>query len=125
MLEESAMEVFMCSSLPLTLSWCNILDDQDVYQRLGCPVTAKVRVCSGQFNNMVSAPENLVDGRISQTSMLNVLEKSLLVDFGQSFMLQTPPSSKIGMTMSSCAPQVIFESKLFGRDIWALGCTIF
>ncbi|KAK9492798.1 hypothetical protein V1508DRAFT_417535 [Lipomyces doorenjongii] len=79
-----------------------------VYHRLGCPVTVKVRIFSGELNNMVSAPEYPVESaNLSNLNSIWFTEKFLLVDFGESLMLQMPPSSNIGMTLSYCAPEDI------------------
>ncbi|KAK9372082.1 kinase-like domain-containing protein [Lipomyces chichibuensis] len=102
--------------------------DKVVYERLGFPVMDKVLLWSGELNNSVSAPEYLVEpANFSNIEYNCITKKVLLVDFGQSFMLQTPPPpNEVGFTMSYCAPEVYFERRMsVWSDIWALGCTIF
>ncbi|KAK9249401.1 protein kinase [Lipomyces tetrasporus] len=116
------------SNILIQLSHVDLWSDQDVYELLGFPVTDKVRLWSGELNNMVSAPKYLVEpADLSNLESKWFTEKALLVDFGQSFMLHSPPPrNEVGYTMSYCAPELYFEGKAsVWSDIWALGCTIF
>ncbi|KAK9368504.1 kinase-like domain-containing protein [Lipomyces kononenkoae] len=108
------------SNVLIQLASADEWTDQDVYQRLGYPVTAEVRLCSGGLNDLVSAPKYVVQSaRLPDLEPKWLTEKVVLVDFGQAFMLLTPPSAY-------APPEVIFDSKLsVWSDIWALGCTTF
>ncbi|KAK9321552.1 kinase-like domain-containing protein [Lipomyces orientalis] len=101
--------------------------DREVYELLGSPVTDKVRLFSGELNNMASAPEYVVEtANLSNLESIWFTDKIVLIDFSHSFMLQSPPPEDIAMTMSYCAPEVYFEGQAsVWSDIWALGCTIF
>ncbi|KAK9367894.1 kinase-like domain-containing protein [Lipomyces kononenkoae] len=50
------------SNVLIQLASADEWTDQDVYQRLGYPVTAEVRLCSGGLNDLVSAPKYVVRG---------------------------------------------------------------
>ncbi|KAK9247894.1 CMGC/SRPK protein kinase [Lipomyces tetrasporus] len=115
------------SNVLIQLAHVDTWSDQDVYELLGSPVTDRVRLFSGELNNMTSAPEYLVaPANLSNLESKWLAEKILLVDFGQSFMLQQPPHNDVGITMSYCAPEVYFDGKrTVWSDIWALGCMIF
>ncbi|KAJ8103489.1 kinase-like domain-containing protein [Lipomyces tetrasporus] len=95
------------SNVLIQLAHVDSWSDEDVYEQLGFPVTDK--------------PANLSNIEYKWST-----EKVLLVDFGQSFMLQTPPPrNEVGFTMSY-SPEVYFERKMsVWSDIWALGCAIF
>ncbi|KAK9343409.1 hypothetical protein V1522DRAFT_438222 [Lipomyces starkeyi] len=91
------------------IRWLDITD-RALYELLGSPVTDKVRLSSGELNNMASAPEYLVEPA-NQTLNLNGLLIKVLVDFSHSFMLQSPPPEDVAMTMSYCASEVYFDGK--------------
>ncbi|KAJ8096821.1 protein kinase [Lipomyces tetrasporus] len=114
------------SNVLIQLAHVDAWSDQDVYELLGSPVTDRVRLFSGELNNMTSAPEYLVaPANLPNLESKWLAEKILLVDFGQSFMLQQPHND-VGFTMSYCAPEVYFDGKrTVWSDIWALGCMIF
>ncbi|KAK9235190.1 protein kinase [Lipomyces kononenkoae] len=116
------------SNILIQLANVNSWSDKFVYERLGFPVMDKVLLWSGEPNESLSAPEHLVEpANLSDLEYNCIEEKVVLVDFGQSFMLQTPPPpNEVGFTMSYCAPEVYFERKMsVWSDIWSLGCTIF
>ncbi|KAK9234416.1 protein kinase [Lipomyces kononenkoae] len=115
------------SNVLIQLASADEWTDQDVYQRLGYPVPAEVRLCSGELNDLVSAPKYVVESaRLPDLESTWLTEKIVLVDFGQAFMLQTPPCGTAVLTVAYAPPEVIFESKLsVWSDIWALACTIF
>ncbi|KAJ8100841.1 protein kinase [Lipomyces tetrasporus] len=70
----------------IQLAHADLWSDQDVYELLGFPVTDEVRLWSGELNNMVSAPEYLVEpANLSSLESKCFTKKILLVDFGQSF----------------------------------------
>ncbi|KAK9333051.1 kinase-like domain-containing protein [Lipomyces starkeyi] len=116
------------SNILIQLAYVDSWSDKHVYELLGCPVTDEVLLWSGELNNLVCAPEYLVEpANLSKLESKWFTEKVLLVDFGQSFMLHSPPpQNEVGYTMSYCAPELYFERRAsVWSDIWALGCTIF
>ncbi|KAK9319816.1 kinase-like domain-containing protein [Lipomyces orientalis] len=115
------------SNVLIQLAHVDSWSDQDVYERLGFPVTAKVRAWSGELNDKPCAPDYLVESaNLSNLEYKWFTEKVLLVDFGQSFFLKTSSPNNVAITVSYFAPEVFFEEKAsVWSDIWALGCTIF
>ncbi|KAK9358957.1 kinase-like domain-containing protein [Lipomyces starkeyi] len=99
------------SNVLIQLAHADSWSDQYVYELLGLPVTDEVRLWSGELNNMVSAPEYLVEpANLSNHESKMFTEKVLLVDYGQSFILHSPlPQNEVGYTMSYCAPELYFE----------------
>ncbi|KAK9363900.1 kinase-like domain-containing protein [Lipomyces starkeyi] len=115
------------SNVLIQLAHVDSWSDRDLYELLGSPVTDKVRLSSGELNNMASAPEYLVEpANLANLESKWFTDKIVLVDCSHSFMLQSPPQEDIAMTMSYCAPEVYFDGNASAwSDIWALGCTIF
>ncbi|KAK9363133.1 kinase-like domain-containing protein [Lipomyces starkeyi] len=101
------------SNILIQLAYVDSWSDKDVYELLGCPVTDEVLLWSGELNNLVCAPKYLVEpANLSNLESKWFTEKVLLVDFGQSFMLHSPPPrNEVGYTMSYCAPELYFEGR--------------
>ncbi|KAK9374657.1 protein kinase [Lipomyces chichibuensis] len=115
------------SNILIQLAHVDSWSDHDVYERLGFPVTAKVRAWSGELNDKPCAPDYLVESaNLSNLEYKWFTERVILVDFGQSFFLQTSSAQNVAITVPYFAPEVFFEEKASNlADIWALGCMIF
>lgn len=98
--------------------------DEEVYERLGQPYKNAVHTLSGK-DPEPSAPTYVVEP-ISDIQAQYVTESILIIDFGQSFFLDSPPSDGVGTPWSYRAPEAIFDLKAsVHSDVWALACTIF
>ncbi|KAK9243571.1 kinase-like domain-containing protein [Lipomyces tetrasporus] len=85
------------SNVLIQLAHVDSWPDQDVYERLGFPVTTKVRAWSGELNDKSCAPEYLVE-----------------------------PANLSNLESKWFTEKAVFEGKAsVWSDIWALGCTIF
>ncbi|KAI9875252.1 MAG: hypothetical protein M1830_008708 [Pleopsidium flavum] len=72
-----------------------------------------------------SAPTYVVEV-MSEMNVQYLTESILIIDFGQSFFLRSPPHDGVGTPMGYCAPEVTFDLKASAcSDKWALACTIF
>ncbi|EKM76766.1 hypothetical protein AGABI1DRAFT_102163 [Agaricus bisporus var. burnettii JB137-S8] len=104
------------------------LSDAEVYAHLGDPETENVRTCDGQPPSP-HAPTMLVapvqNSKISDAALLQ--ENIVISDFGQSYIVASPPSSyEPGTVLNYQPPEARFEGRVgFETDIWALGCAIF
>jgi serine/threonine-protein kinase SRPK3 len=102
--------------------------DAQVYAYLGAPETENVRTRDGQPPGP-HAPAMLVAPiENSKISNAELLQESIVVgDFGQSYIVASPPSSyKPGTVLNYQPPEARFERRVgFEADIWALGCAIF
>lgn len=90
----------------------NTLSEEEIYNRLGHPVTDKIITISASEPGE-SAPKYLVQ----PCSFLNsefFSEEILLVDFGCMFSTDSPPTNlhDIPLTISYAAPEIIFDSKM-------------
>lgn len=95
-----------------------------MYERLGQPYKDAMHTLSGD-DPEPSAPTYVVEP-ISDIQAQYVTESILIIDFGQSFLLDSPPSGGVGTPWSYRAPEVIFDLKAsVHSDAWALACTIF
>ncbi|RDL38376.1 Kinase-like protein [Venustampulla echinocandica] len=113
------------SNLLFQLASINEWSEDEVCQRFGEPRKDLILTISGCEPGR-SAPRYLVES----ANLLDprfLAEDILLVDFGQSFVVDNPPQAEdIGIPFSYCAPEVIFDSKVSKcSEIWALGCVIF
>jgi len=98
--------------------------EEEVYKRLGQAVKDEVYTMSGDPPGP-SAPTYVVEA-MSEIDVQYLTESILIIDFGQSFFLKSPPPDGVGTPMGYCAPEVIFDLKASAySDIWALACTIF
>ena len=98
----------------------------EVYQYLGQPRTAMVRLLSGAVPGQ-HAPAKVVEA----IQYSNIDEKFLtgnvrIIDFGEAFFINNPPASFLGTPAAYFAPEMLFGwSALASSDVWALGCLIF
>ncbi|KAJ3830468.1 kinase-like domain-containing protein [Lentinula raphanica] len=102
--------------------------DADVYNNLGRPETEQVRSHDGK-PGPASAPTELV-APIDNANLMNsslIQESVMLADFGQSYMVASPPKDYTPATLPNYySPEARFDGRAsFEADIWALGCTIF
>ncbi|KAJ6505820.1 kinase-like domain-containing protein [Mycena vitilis] len=101
--------------------------DEDVYGNLGLPDTEDVADrCEEPLG--LCAPANLVgcvEGPKFGTAFLD--ESVLIIDFGQSYAIDHPPSEyQPGTVFNYLAPETRFEARAgLEMDVWALGCAIF
>ena len=99
-----------------------------MYAHLGDPETEDVRTRDGQPPGP-HAPAMLVEpiqnSRMSDSTLLQ--ETVMVSDFGQSYIVASPPSSYApGTVLSYQSPEARFERRVgLETDIWALGCAIF
>ena len=102
--------------------------DAEVYDHLGDPETENVRTRDGQPAGP-HAPAMLVAPiENSNMSDATLLQESIIVsDFGQSYIVASPPSSyEPGTVLNYQSPEARFEGHVgLEADIWALGCAIF
>ncbi|KAL0068067.1 hypothetical protein AAF712_004971 [Marasmius tenuissimus] len=102
--------------------------DDDVYAHLGDPETEDVRTRDGKPLGP-HAPTVLVEpienSKISNPSLLQ--ESTFVSDFGQSYIVASPPPSyEPATTLNYLPPEARFERRAgYEADIWALGCAIF
>lgn len=95
-----------------------------MYERLGQPYKDAMHTTSGD-DPEPAAPTYVVEA-ISDIKAQYVTESILIIDFGQSFFLDSPPSDGLGTPWSYRAPEAIFDLKAsVYSDSWALACTIF
>ena len=99
---------------------------ESIFKELGNPVKDSIFTFSGQKPDL-SAPEYLVEPAIfSGIEVASISEQILIIDLGEAFQTQSPPSYGVGTPVSYCSPELILESKASkASDIWALACTIF
>lgn len=114
------------SNALLQLAGMDSWSTEELYERLGHPVTDRVLPLP-RANTSFSAPDYLVEPldvcRI-HPSYFN--RNVLLVDFGESMVSDLPPLDGVGTPPSYCSPEALFDDKAsVCSDIWALGCTIF
>jgi len=99
-----------------------------VYAHLGDPETEDVRTRDRQPPGL-HAPAMLVAPiQNSIMSDATLLQEDIIVsDFGQSYIVASPPSSyKPGTVLNYQSPEARFEGRAgFEADIWALGCATF
>jgi len=110
--------------LPHVIKW----SDAEVYAHLGDPETENVRTRDGQPPGphalaMLVAP--IQDSKMSDATLLQ--ESIVVGDFGQSYIVASPPSSyEPGTVLNYQSPEARFEGRVgLEADIWALGCAIF
>ncbi|KAJ7877569.1 kinase-like domain-containing protein [Mycena olivaceomarginata] len=102
--------------------------DDEVYSRLGSPQTEEVRTRGGRPRGP-NAPASLVgpieNSKLTDASLLE--ESVLVIDFGQSYAIGSPPNDyQPGTVMNYQSPEARFEGRAgLQADIWALGCAIF
>ena len=96
-----------------------------MYERLGQPYKDAMST-SASYDDLGPSAPTLVVEPIADIKPQYVTESILIIDFGQSFFLDSPPSSGLGTPWSYRAPEAIFdlEASVYS-DIWALGCIIF
>ncbi|KAG5723265.1 Protein kinase dsk1 [Termitomyces sp. T112] len=115
--------ILFCLS-PHVLEW----SDAEVYSHLGDPETEEVTTRDRQPPGP-HAPAVLIapiqNSKISHASLLQ--ERTVICDFGQSYLPASPPSSyKPGTLLNYQSPEGRFEGRAsFEADIWSLGCAIF
>lgn len=121
------------SSLDLTssnvlfeLKNLNSWSESEVYQFLGEPKTARVRLRSGA----VPGPYTLI--RLVEPVQHSNIDAEWLtgniciIDFGLSFYTEHPPDGMLGTPAAYFAPEMQFTySASVSSDVWALGCLIF
>ncbi|KAF9783338.1 kinase-like domain-containing protein [Thelephora terrestris] len=109
---------------PHVIKW----SDDEVYAHLGDPETEDVRTRDGQPPGL-HAPamlfEPIQNYRMSDSTLLQ--ESVMVSDFGQSYIVASPPSSYVpGTVLGYQSPEARFERRVgLETDIWALGCAIF
>ncbi|KAI0079307.1 kinase-like protein [Panus rudis PR-1116 ss-1] len=103
--------------------------DDYVYALLEEPQTEEVRTSNGRIAPGPHVPHVLVgaieDSVFTNASLLE--ERVIIIDFGQSFDIASPPMGYEPATMMHyIAPESRFESRVsLATDIWALGCALF
>ncbi|KAJ6592008.1 kinase-like protein [Mycena sp. CBHHK59/15] len=103
--------------------------DDDVYGYLGVPETEEVRTRGG-LPREPHAPASLV-GCIENSKLTTdasfLEERVLVIDFGQSYAIESPPNDyQPGTVMNYQSPEARFEGRAgLETDVWALGCAIF
>lgn len=109
---------------PHVIKW----SDAEVYAHLGNPETEGIRSRDGQQPGP-HAPAILIapfeNFRISDAMLLQ--ESIIVSDFGQSYIVTSPPSSyEPGTVPNYQSPETWFKGHVgFEADIWALACAIF
>ena len=110
--------------LPHVIKW----SDAEVYAHQGVPEMENVRTRDRQPPGP-HAPAMLVapmqDFKMSDATLLQ--ESIVVGDFGQSYIIASPPSSyEPGTALNYQSPEARFEGRVgLEADIWALGCAIF
>ena len=95
-----------------------------MYQRLGQPFKDEMSRLSG--DPLAPSAPNYVVEPITNIKAQYVTESILMITFGQSFFLDSPPPGGVGTPWSYRAPEAIFDLKAsIWSDSWALACTIF
>ncbi|KAL2371953.1 CMGC/SRPK protein kinase [Blastomyces gilchristii SLH14081] len=99
--------------------------DQDITKQFGPPVTESLRPLSAEQS--VCAPEFLVAPlQISDLDTRHFTGNIQLIDFGESFLSNSPPATGLRTPFSYLAPEGIFDAKAsVWADLWALGCIIY
>lgn len=117
---------YSASNILIQLADIDAWSEQEVFDRLGCPIKDNVLTVSGSDINP-SAPAYLMEPVVmSKIDPQWLRDEILVIDFGQSFVSGNPPASGLGTPLSYLAPEAIFDRQTsFWSDIWALGCTIF
>ncbi|KDR77682.1 hypothetical protein GALMADRAFT_224941 [Galerina marginata CBS 339.88] len=99
-----------------------------VYEIFGKPVTNPMRYIShAQSGDSASAPSYVVEPIDFSAVDTKYLDPRIqIIDLGQSFYLDTPPTEGVGTPIDYRAPELIFnEDPSSHSDVWALGCLIF
>ncbi|KAJ7441872.1 kinase-like domain-containing protein [Mycena latifolia] len=102
--------------------------DDEVYRHLGPPETEEVRTRGGRPRGP-HAPAHLVapipNARWTDTALLQ--ERVLVIDFGQSYALRSPPDDyEPGTAMHYQSPEARFDGRAgLAADVWGLGCALF
>ncbi|KAF8887120.1 kinase-like protein [Infundibulicybe gibba] len=115
---------FLLQMSDKALQW----SDDDVYQELGDPEMEEVVRRDKSIPDSY-APSNVVApiemSRLASPSFLK--EDLLLIDFGQSFVVdQMKAQHEPATPLHYLSPEAFFDMKLsFASDVWALACTIF
>jgi len=100
--------------------------EDEIYKHLGSPSTAPLRPKSrgppGAFG-----PSEVVQAIQYSNLDLALLNGTIqIIDFGESFFIDNPPSKILGTPLSFLAPELMFGWRAsVHSDIWALGCLIF
>lgn len=114
------------SNVLLKIEPIDQLSEDDIYERFGRPVKDNLsRLTQSQDPN--SAPEYVVESIDLGKSHPHMLTGDItIIDFGDSFMADTPPADGIGTPAGYQAPEVLFGA-LPGKasDMWALACTLY
>ena len=99
--------------------------DNDVYQNLGSPEMENIRVGDGHRAGPLKVVAPIDVSLFSSPSLLQ--EDVLLVDFGQSFLADSPsPNYEPATPLHYLSPEAFFDSKIgLASDVWALACLIF
>jgi len=99
---------------------------ETVYQQFGRPMRDEVCASTGQKPDL-SAPRYLVESAtFSCVNFEYISEQALLIDLGEAFLEESPPSNGVGTPVSYRSPELLLESKASrASDVWALACTIF
>lgn len=114
------------SNVLLKIELIDELSENDIYERFGIPV--KDDLCRlTEATDADSAPECVVESMDLWKLDPQVLTGDVtVIDFGVSFMMDSPPANGIGTPAAYLAPEVFFGA-LPGKasDIWALACTLY
>ncbi|KAI9787046.1 MAG: hypothetical protein M1816_007717 [Peltula sp. TS41687] len=100
--------------------------EAEVYQNLGKPRTARIRLLSGAAPGL-QAPTKLIESiQYSNIDEEWLTGRIRIVDHGESFFQNDPPTRFPGTPASYFAPEMAFgRSASMASDIWALGCLIY
>ncbi|RFU25889.1 hypothetical protein B7463_g10456, partial [Scytalidium lignicola] len=114
------------SNVLFELSNINSWSEAQVYQYLGVPQTAPLQLRDG------STPPAFAPSQEVQAIQYTDLDESLLsgkiciIDFGESFYINDPPTRFVGTPASFFAPEMLFGLPPSpASDVWALRCLIF
>ncbi|KAF9075286.1 kinase-like domain-containing protein [Rhodocollybia butyracea] len=103
--------------------------DAEVYHYLGDPLTDEVKSTSGDPCGP-HVPRELVqpvDHLIFFEQTLLLQENIVVIDFGQSYEVASPPKNyRPGTKMNYTSPETFYEDRAgMEADVWALGCAIY
>ncbi|KZT69697.1 kinase-like protein [Daedalea quercina L-15889] len=102
--------------------------DSQVYAHFGVPETEEVRTRGGEPCSPYAPPELVApidNATITDASLLH--DSVVLIDFGQSYAVASPPKGhQPGTAMHYLPPETRFEGRAgLEADVWNLGCAIF
>ncbi|KAF2628840.1 kinase-like protein [Macroventuria anomochaeta] len=111
-------------NLAFTVPSIHALQEEDLFQKLGKPVTGFVQRTDRKPLEP-SMPRYLVKPSSYSTNYNFSLDAVKIVDFGQSFWSADPPKT-FHTPLPLRAPEIIFRDRVDWRvDLWSMGCMLF